>query len=81
MHNPAMASQADESQWLRSALHDISQPMTALECGLYIGTMTVDGNRTPQAEELMATIRAALEQCHRVSSQLRLMQERLHSQH
>ena len=67
----------EAKQWLRQAMHDISQPLTALECGLFIGTMSPDGVRAPTPEELLGTILEALAQCERVSTQLRAIQERL----
>ncbi len=63
---------------MRKALHDLSQPLTALECGLYIGTMSPDGVRPPTCEELLETILQALEQTERVTLQVRRMQELLH---
>jgi hypothetical protein len=62
--------------WMREALHDLCQPLTALECGLYIGTMSPDGVRAPTAEELRATILQALVQCERVTARLRVIQDR-----
>ncbi len=74
-----MSNEKNEWEWMRAALHDLSQPLTALECGLFIGTMSPDGVRAPNAQELLATILQALEQCERVSMQLRAMQERMNS--
>ena len=72
-------AQGTELEWMRSALHELSQPLTALECGLFVGTMSPDGVSAPQAEELMATIRQALVQCERMTGQFRLIQERIYS--
>ena len=66
-----------EKEWLRHALHDMSQPLTALECGLFVGTMSPDGVRPPTAEELLETVFEALAQCERISTQMRTMQDRL----
>jgi hypothetical protein len=62
---------------MREALHGLAQPLTALECGLYIGTMSPDGVRAPRREELMQTILQALEQCERVTAGMRAIQNRL----
>jgi hypothetical protein len=62
---------------MRRALHALSQPLTALECGLYIGTMSPDGVRAPTYEELLETIVQALEQTERVTGKVRTMQELL----
>ena len=67
----------DATDWMRRALHDLSQPLTALECGLYLGTMSPDGTRASTHEELLKTILEALVQAERVISQVRAMQERL----
>jgi hypothetical protein len=66
--------------WVRTAMHDLCQPITALECVLFLGTMSGDGSSTPTAEEAMATIRSALEQCERVSARLRAMQEQMQTE-
>ncbi len=63
--------------WLPEALHDLSQPITALACGLFVGTMSPDGIRNPQAEELLATIQEALGQCERITLSLRAIQARM----
>jgi hypothetical protein len=77
VHEAGASVDTEEKEWLRQALHDISQPMTALECGLFIGTMSPDGVRAPTAEELLETILGALAQCERVTTHLRAMQEKL----
>jgi hypothetical protein len=66
-----------EQTWMLDALHDLCQPLTALECGLFLGTMSPDGVREPTAEELLATILEGLVQCERVSTQLRVVLERM----
>jgi len=70
----------DKTAWMREALHDLSQPLTALECGLSVGTMSPDGVRAPHAEELLATILEALAQCERVTAQVRAMQDELNEE-
>ena len=80
MHKTGELTESNDTNWLRTALHDLCQPMTALECGLFVGTMSPDGVRMPTAEELMVTIEAALEQCGRVSTQLKAMQNRLQTE-
>jgi len=79
VHRTTTPEQASEAAWMRNAVHDLCQPLTALECGLFIGTMRPDGVRVPTADELLATIRQALEQCERVTGQLRVIQERIYS--
>jgi len=79
MHNSETVGQGSELEWMRRALHDLAQPMTALECGLFIGTMSPDGVRAPSADELLATIHKALAECERMTGQLRAIQERIYS--
>jgi hypothetical protein len=69
--------EGNDTAWLRGWVHDTCQPLTALECGLYLGTMSADGVGAPTAEELLVTILQALEQCERVSTQLRTLRNRL----
>jgi hypothetical protein len=74
------AAQSGNTPWIREALHDLCQPLTALECGLYIGTMSPDGVRAPRADELLATILEALAQAERLSAALRVIQDRMNSE-
>jgi hypothetical protein len=69
--------EAAARKWMRVALHDLCQPLTALECCLYVGTMDIDGE-PPAEDDLRETIRAALVECERMMSRVRAMQERLH---
>jgi len=75
-----MGFETENTPWLRAALHDLCQPLTALECGLYIGTISPDGIRAPRAEELMATITAALAQCERMTLKVRAIQSRMNGE-
>ena len=59
---------------MREALHDLSQPLTAMECRLYLGTM----DPADTAEQLRETIREALAECERLMLRVRAMQARLH---
>jgi signal transduction histidine kinase len=62
--------------WLRRALHDLCQPLTALDCLLYI-------NREPVTGELLETtvlrnvMEEALVESTRMLTLVRQMQERL----
>ena len=77
MHEAEWVGSASELGWMPKAMHDLCQPLTALECGLFLGTMRADGVEAPTAEELMATILAALNQCQRATALVRAMQERM----
>jgi hypothetical protein len=67
----------EQRRWMREALHDLCQPLTALECCLYIGTMENQGE-PPTEADMRATIAAALTECERLMARVRAMQERLH---
>lgn len=77
MHKEECVEAAHELDWMRRAIHDLCQPLTALECGLFLGTVSADGGGGPTAEELMATVLAALKQCERATLQVRAIQRRL----
>lgn len=68
-------SNAEQTEWMRTALHDLAQPLTALECVLFLGTLEpeADGQRMRQA------IDQALAQCSRLTQGVRAMQDRLHA--
>jgi hypothetical protein len=74
---PETEARLEKMERMQKALHDLSQPLTALECGLHIGTMSPDGVREPTAEELLETILQALAQAERVTAHVRTMQELL----
>ena len=70
------SNQMSEQAWMRVALHDLCQPLTALECRLFIGTMGQHG-WPPTADEMRETIRESLVECERMILGVRAMQERL----
>jgi len=51
-----------QSEWLQTALHDFAQPLTALECGLFLSTLDADQD----ARALRQTLDAAMVQCQRM---------------
>ena len=63
--------------WVGKSLHDLCQPLTALECGLAIAMMTVKPGCRPNPEEMEEAIRAGLRQCERMIEQVRVMQLKL----
>lgn len=70
---PDRAAAADQVARMRQQLHDLAQPLTALECVLFLGTLH-------QGEEqggLRETIDDALVQCGRLMVGMRAMQESL----
>ena len=69
---PDVGSPSDR-EWMRQALHDLSQPLTAMECRLYLGVMSGE----PEAAELVETIRESLVECERLMARVRAMQDHL----
>ena len=58
-------------EWMREALHDLCQPLTALECRLFLGL------REPDEESVREAMRDAMTQCERLIDGVRGMQVRL----
>ena len=75
--NGQVTEQMAEQAWMRVALHDLCQPLTALECRLHLGTMDHNG-RAPTAEEMLDTIHESLAECERMMRRVRAMQEKLY---
>ena len=61
----------DEQEWMRIALHDLCQPLTALECRLYLGL------GEPNEPALRLAMQEAMMQCERLIDGVRGMQIRL----
>lgn len=74
-----LASKTDaipgDRKWMKDALHDLCQPLTALECRLYLGSIGYGGGA--EAEEMRTAMREGLLQCERMITQVRGMQDRL----
>ncbi len=79
MPSPSAKARAIDLEWIRVALHDLSQPLTALECLLYINTLPPHGVGRAQAgpEVLQQTMAEALLECTRMMRMVRTMQERI----
>ena len=70
----AQIAQATQVAWMRRELHDLAQPLTALECVLYLGTLEPEGG---DQAALRRTIDDALVQCGRLMGGVRAIQESL----
>ena len=57
---------------MRRGLHDLAQPMTALQCRLWLGTMEEQSETS-----FRATLDESLRECERMINSLRTMQEQL----
>jgi hypothetical protein len=64
---------------MRKALHDLCQPLTTLEGLLYVQTLTRGSSGEPVASdaELWRSIDDALQECNRMFTIVRTMQDRL----
>ncbi len=58
-------------EWMRDALHDLCQPLTALECRLFLGL------REQDETEMRVAMKEAMVQCERLIDGVRGMQVRL----
>ena len=73
-----MLSEEADKEWIMDALHDLCQPLTALQCRLFLGTYRVEGPaRNAAMEEAIAE---ALVQCDRMIEKVRAIQERMHAE-
>ncbi len=57
---------------VRGALHDLAQPLTALQCRLYLGTLAGG-----DLAEMQRTIHESLAECERMMHLARALSERL----
>ena len=69
-----LSAQGVEVEWLAEALHDLCQPLTALQCRLFLATMADSGERAAEMED---AVRAGLQQCERTITLVRAMQQRM----
>ena len=58
---------------MEDSLHDLCQPLTALQCRLFLATMATGAGRMDEMEQAVAD---ALKQCDRAIELVRAMQER-----
>ena len=75
MHNTMdLEQRMNLEQWINEALHDLCQPVTALQCRLFLASLAApDASRASMDEAL----REALTQCERVMERVRQMQTRM----
>ncbi len=64
---------ASHLDWFAAALHDLSQPLTTLECQLFLSDKDIEAPRTALRE----TVRGALVQSARMRLLVRSMQDRM----
>ena len=60
--------------WLQDALHDLSQPLTALQCRLFLSTLHAPGSEEERTE-MRRAVEDGLRQCERMMVSVRWMQK------
>ena len=65
----------NEPVWMEESLHDLCQPLTALQCRLFLATLA---QGTARAVEMEQAVADALKQCDRAIGLVRGMQNRMH---
>jgi len=70
---------AGASRWMRKALHDLCQPLTALDCLLYVGVGSNGGGTAGGADSkaLEQALEGAARECGRMMEMVRAMQSRM----
>ena len=63
-----------QPEWMGASLHDLCQPLTALQCRLFLATLATG---TARAGEMEQAVTDALKQCDRAIGLVRGMQERV----
>lgn len=62
-----------QDAWMEKGLHDLCQPLTALQCRLFLGTLAPEHD----VDELRLAIRESMVQCERLVTQVRRLQMKL----
>ena len=60
--------------WLQNTLHDLSQPLTALQCRLFLSMLHAPGSEKERTE-MRHAIEDGLRQCERMMVSVRSMQK------
>lgn len=62
--------------WIQNALHDLSQPLTALQGRLFLATLHPPGSEQEHVE-MRRAVEDGLQQCERMIANVRSMQRHL----
>ncbi len=78
MHSTFGQSTPDKTlqDWMQDALHDLSQPLTALQCRLFLAAQHTPGGVWEQVE-MRRAVEEGLQQCERMIVHIRSMQQYL----
>ncbi len=68
---------AKDAEWVRRSLHDLCQPLTALQCRLSLGMMCVGEDDAAELAELRRMMHDSLTECERMMDLVRVMQLKL----
>lgn len=60
--------------WMRKTLHDLCQPLMALECQLYLASLEVENKMQRDVSAERETFESALHQCQRMIQLIRAAQ-------
>lgn len=78
MHRQTMEQQngwaGDAGGWMQRSLHDLCQPLTALQCRLALATMVQKSEPEEELAELRAAVQDSMVECERMIGQVRTMQ-------
>ena len=82
MHNTFEQSTQDRNlqDWIQDALHDLSQPLTALQGRLFLATLHPPGSEEERAE-MRHAVEDGLQQCERMMVSVRSMQRHMDESH
>lgn len=82
MHSTFEQSTPDRNlqDWIQDALHDLSQPLTALQGRLFLAMLHTPGGEQERAE-LRRAVEDGLQQCERMIVHVRSMQRHLDESH
>ncbi len=66
------------AEWMRKALHDLCQPLTALDCLLYLNSLPdADAGDVKDSAALQRAIHDAMVECSKMMELVRSMQARI----
>lgn len=82
MHSTFEQSTPDRNlqDWIQDALHDLSQPLTALQGRLFLAMLHTPGGEQERVE-LRRAVEDGLQQCERMIVHVRSMQRHLDESH
>jgi len=69
--------EVDSSTWMRKALHDLCQPLTTLDCLLYLNRSSGGVGANPDPKALHEALEGAAFECSRMMAMVRAMQTRM----